>query len=68
VKDALNCKILEMSTSLALAEFSELHIVHAWRLFGESHFRSLRTGIRMPKWTRWWQRKPANENTGSTSL
>ena len=45
VKDALNRQILEMSTSLALAEFSELHIVHAWRLFGESHFRSLRTGV-----------------------
>ena len=45
VKDALNRQILEMSTSLALTEFSELHIVHAWRLFGESHFRSLRTGV-----------------------
>jgi len=45
VKDALNRQILEMSTSLALAEFSEMHIVHAWRLFGESYFRSLRTGI-----------------------
>jgi len=43
VKDVLNRQILEMSTSLALAEFSELHIVHAWRLFGESVFRSPRS-------------------------
>jgi nucleotide-binding universal stress UspA family protein len=45
VKDVLNRQILEMSTSLALAEFSELHIVHAWRLFGESSFRSPRSGV-----------------------
>ncbi len=45
VKDVLNRQILEMSTSLAMAEFSELHIVHAWRFFGESHFRSARTGV-----------------------
>lgn len=43
VKDALNRQILEISTSLALAEFSELHIVHAWRLFAESHLRGPRT-------------------------
>ena len=45
VKDVLNRQILEMSTSLALAEFSELHVVHAWRLFGESTFRSPRIAI-----------------------
>jgi len=45
VKNALNRQILEMSTSLALAEFGELHVVHAWRLIGEDHFRSLRTGF-----------------------
>jgi len=39
VKDVLNRQILEMATSLALAEFSELHIVHAWYLFGESILR-----------------------------
>lgn len=42
VKDALNRQILEMSTSLALAEFSELHVVHAWRLLGENTFQSPR--------------------------
>jgi len=45
VKDFLNRQILEMSTSLALAEFSELHIVHAWTFFGESHYRSPRIPI-----------------------
>lgn len=45
VKDALNRQILEMSTSLSLAEFGELHIVHAWRLVAESFFRSPRAGV-----------------------
>ncbi len=45
VKDALNRQILEMSTSLALAESSELHIVHAWNLLGEDFFRSPRSSI-----------------------
>jgi nucleotide-binding universal stress UspA family protein len=35
VKDALNRQILEMSTSMALAEYSEAHVVHAWEVFGE---------------------------------
>ena len=39
-KDALNRQILEMSTSLALAERSEVHIVHAWEVFGEALLRS----------------------------
>ena len=34
-KNALNRQILEMSTSMALAEYSEAHIVHAWEVFGE---------------------------------
>jgi len=45
VKDVLNRQIIEMATSLSLAEFSELHIVHAWRLFAESFFRSPRAGV-----------------------
>ena len=36
VKDILNRQILEMSTSMALAEYSEAHIVHAWEMFDES--------------------------------
>ncbi len=44
-KDVLNRQIVEMSTSLALAESSELHIVHAWNLLGEDFFRSPRSSI-----------------------
>ena len=40
VKDVLNRQILEMCTSLALAEFGEAHIVHAWDVFGEDLLRS----------------------------
>jgi nucleotide-binding universal stress UspA family protein len=39
-KDTLNRQILEMSTSMALAEYSEAHIVHAWEVFGESLLKS----------------------------
>ena len=42
-RDSLNRPILEMATSLALAESSELHIVHAWRFHGESFLRSPRS-------------------------
>jgi nucleotide-binding universal stress UspA family protein len=33
--DGLNQQILEMATSLALKESSELHIVHVWQVFGK---------------------------------
>jgi nucleotide-binding universal stress UspA family protein len=42
--EALNQQILEMATSLALSEFAELHIVHAWMIFGESLIKSDRFG------------------------
>jgi len=42
VDNQLNLRILNMSLSLALSEFSELHIVHVWSAYGES---SLRTGF-----------------------
>ena len=35
VKDVLNRQILEMFTSMAVAEYSEAHVVHAWEVFGE---------------------------------
>jgi len=35
----LNLQILEMASSLALSEFAELHIVHAWEAIGESAMR-----------------------------
>ncbi len=42
--DALNPHILNIAISLALAEFAELHIVHAWRLPFESYLRSGHSG------------------------
>lgn len=34
--DALNQQILEVAVALALSESAELHIVHAWAVFGKS--------------------------------
>ena len=39
-KDALNRQIVEMATSLARAERSEAHVVHAWEVFGETLLQS----------------------------
>ena len=36
----LNRRILEIASSLALADFAELHVVHAWYAVGESTMRS----------------------------
>jgi nucleotide-binding universal stress UspA family protein len=36
---AMNRQILEMASSLALSEFSELHVVHVWDAIGESAMR-----------------------------
>jgi universal stress protein E len=37
---ALNQQILEIALSLALSDFAELHVVHAWEAIGESAMRS----------------------------
>ena len=37
---ALNRQVMEMATSLALSEFAELHVVHAWEAIGEGAMRS----------------------------
>jgi universal stress protein E len=44
---ALNRKIMELATSLAHLEQSELHIVHAWDQYGESILRG--APVRLPK-------------------
>lgn len=41
----LNTKILDLAVSLARADHSELHIVHAWNLFGEAALRSPQHGM-----------------------
>ncbi len=35
----LNRQILEMATSIAIADFAELHVVHVWNAVGESAMR-----------------------------
>jgi len=35
----LNLQIIEMASSMALSEFADLHIVHAWKAIGESAMR-----------------------------
>ncbi len=47
--DALNTKIMGLATSLATLEQSELHIVHAWTLYGESLFRSAQAHLNEAK-------------------
>lgn len=39
-RHALNRQIIEMTSCLAVSEFAELHIVHAWEAIGESVMRS----------------------------
>jgi len=41
--EALNQQLLESSVSLALADFSELHVVHVWKLPYESYLRGPHT-------------------------
>lgn len=36
VRQSLNQEILHMASALALSEFSELHVAHAWDVMGES--------------------------------
>ena len=40
-RHVLNQQILEMASSLALADFAELHIVHAWQAIGERAMRGV---------------------------
>jgi len=39
VRHQLNIQILEMAASLALSDFAELHVVHAWQAIGENAMR-----------------------------
>ena len=44
-RNSLNTKIMELATSLARLERSELHIIHGWALSGESTLRGGRVRI-----------------------
>lgn len=46
---ALNRQVLEMASSLALADFAELHIVHVWDAIGESAMRGVFMSTPEPK-------------------
>lgn len=39
IRHQLNVKILELAFSLALSDFAELHVAHAWQAVGESAMR-----------------------------
>lgn len=41
----LNKLILNLASSLAIQENSELHVVHTWKFHGEDMYRSKRTGL-----------------------
>jgi len=41
LRRALNFQLLELASFLALAEFAELHVVHAWDAIGESLMHSV---------------------------
>mgnify|MGYP003641434628 FL=1 len=43
--DQLNGRILGLAAAVALADFSEMHVVHAWRLLHEDFLRSAHVGI-----------------------
>ncbi len=38
-RQALNGLVMEMAGALAVSEFAELHVVHAWEAIGESAMR-----------------------------
>jgi len=42
----LNEQVIEMASSLAISEFAELHIVHAWRAVSENALREMRVQLR----------------------
>jgi nucleotide-binding universal stress UspA family protein len=39
IRNKLNTKILELAVSLALSDFAELHVAHAWTAIGENAMR-----------------------------
>lgn len=48
-KDELNIKILDLATSLANKEHSELHIVHAWSFYAETTLKGWRMKLPQEK-------------------
>ena len=73
-REDLNATIMELGTSLARIESSELHVVHTWRLFGESVLRGQRVGMpasevnRIAQSVRQEQRRQLEELVGRFDL
>ncbi len=57
---SLNRQILEMASSLALSEFSELHIVHAWTAMGASVLNTPRYGFSEEEVAEWVEQERMN--------
>lgn len=51
--EALNRKIVKMASSVAFGQFSELHIVHAWHVVGQSMLNSYRFKSQKEEVERW---------------
>lgn len=62
--DCLNQQILEMATSLTLSECAELHIVHAWMIFGESLLRPSHAEFQEEEVTTWMDDQKMEIKTG----
>lgn len=65
----LNRQILEIASSLALSEFSELHIVHAWTAWGESLLNAPRfRGTDSGEVAEWVEQLRVDDKTKMNSL
>ena len=64
----LNHELLDIAMSLCVAEFAELHIVHAWRLEHEGFLRSPRMGLDREDVDRMVDREEAHRRQGLASL
>ena len=53
--DPLNQQILQMATSLSISESAELHIVHAWMVFGKEMLQSTNSDYYEEEITAWME-------------
>jgi len=53
--DALNQQILEMAVSLALTDFAELHVAHAWMIFGDDMLQTFYSEYTEEEVTAWME-------------
>lgn len=67
VRDSLNATILQLASSLAASEHAELHVVHAWMLFGEHLLRG-RGGVPESEIRRYAQREAEKQRRALETL